>query len=336
MSHSEQEAHKVSVPGRICLAGENIDWISGPVLTAALDSLRTTVQATSRTKQQVFVQYGQPYNTSDLFEIHKTYNYGRESTDYVKAVIATLYKSGYQIEGLNLDIQSNLPVSGGLASSGSFCVALVAAANLHFELGMDNEKIAETAFIAEKEEMGIGCGQMDQYAVALGGLLYLNCSTKPPEIQKLCTNEKVIVVIGDTGTSMRFSGVGEELKRRLDNQDPSLIEYVVRTEEAIQNARKLLAEQNWNVEEIGHIINQCHEYIKIHKGIYNPVIESFIEVAKKAGSYCAKTSGARSNGGCMFALCSPHDSEKVANSIIKAGGKASITSIANAGIIFND
>ncbi|MFA6007193.1 MAG: galactokinase family protein [Candidatus Shapirobacteria bacterium] len=335
MGRIERIIENVSVPGRICLAGENIDWISGPVLTMAVNDLRTSVGIISKTENNVSVRYQHLPLINDQFKIATNYRYGRDSIDYVKSVVSTLRKSNYNISGMELRIQSNLSTSGGLASSGSFCVALVAAMNQHFELGLDNEKIAEMAYVAEKEEMGIGCGQMDQYAVSLGGFLYLNCSTRPPEIQKLNSNEKVVVVIGDTGKSMRFSKVGEELKKRLEKNDPSLREYIVKTEEAIQRIRKLLMVKGWNPEEVGNIINQCHEYIKIYKGINNPVIESYIEAARENGAYCAKTSGARSVGGCMFALCSRENSNNITNSIIKLGGIASVTSVADIGIRYN-
>lgn len=323
---------KVSVPGRVCLAGENIDWISGPVLTAALDSLRTSVEISSIPGKQVLIHYGNPFNETDQFNLDQKYNYGRASTDYVKAVLSTLSNIGYKIDGLSIDINSSLPTSGGLASSGSFCVALVAATNAHYGLNMDEHNVAEVAYIAEKEEMGIGCGQMDQYAVSLGGMLYLNCSTRPPEIQRLHSKDDVDLIVGDTGKSMRFSGIGLELRRRLEEKDPLLIQYVTKTEEAIQQARQLLATNDWNPSDIGTIINHCHEYIRDYKQISNPALEAYIHAARNAGAYGAKSTGARSDGGCMFALCSHEQSGRIAEEIIKCGGKAFISPIARIGI----
>lgn len=323
---------EVSVPGRVCLAGENIDWISGPVLTAALETLRTSIEVSSIPGKQVMIHYDNPSNRSDQFKLDQTHNYGRESTDYVKAVLATLSNIGNKVDGLNIDVKSSLPTSGGLASSGSFCVALVAATNAHYELNMDNHRVAEVAYIAEKEEMGIGCGQMDQYAVSLGGMLYLNCSTRPPEIQHLHSRDDVVLIVGDTGKSMRFSGIGLELRRRLEQKDPSLIQYITRTKEAIQQARQLLTTNDWNPSDIGTILNQCHEYIRDYKRVLNPALENYIEAARNAGAYGAKSTGARSDGGCMFALCSHKQSWAIAEAITKCGGKAFITPIATYGI----
>jgi galactokinase len=331
MGKLETKTH-VSVPGRVCLAGENIDWISGPVLTAALDSLRTSVEVGSILGKQVLIHYGHPFNGSDQFDLDQKYNYGRASTDYVKAVLATLSNIGYKLDGLSIDINSSLPASGGLASSGSFCVALVAAANAHYGFNMDERRVAEVAYIAEKEEMGIGCGQMDQYAVSLGGLLYLNCSSRPPEIQQLQSKDDVVLIVGDTGKLMRFSGIGLELKRRLEKKDPFLMQYVTKTEEAIQQARQRLATDDWNPNDIGEIVNSCHEYIRDYKQISNPILEDYIHAAREAGAYGAKSTGARSEGGCMFALCSHEQSGKIAEAIISCGGKAFISPIAKTGI----
>lgn len=327
MGHLETKT-KVSVPGRVCLAGENIDWISGPVLTAALETLRTSVKVSSIPGKQVLIHYNHPSNRSDQFSLDEKHNYGRESADYIKAVLTTMSNIGYQVDGLNIDVKSSLPMSGGLASSGSFCVALVAATNAHYRLNMDEHRVAEVAYIAEKEEMGIGCGQMDQYAVSLGGMLYLNCSTRPPEIQRLQLKDDVILIIGDTGKSMRFSGIGLELRRRLEEKDPFLIQYVTKTEEAIQQARQLLTTNDWSPGDIGTIVNHCHEYIRDYKQISNPVLEDYILAARNAGAYGAKSTGARSDGGCMFALCSHEQSGKIAEAIVKCGGKAFISPIA--------
>jgi galactokinase len=323
---------EASVSGRVCLAGENIDWISGPVLTAALETLRTSIVVSSLPGERVVIHYGNPSERLDQFLLNKTRNYGRESTDYIKAVLCTLSNMGYKVDGLYIDIKSSLPTSGGLASSGSFCVALVAAANVHYELNMDDYRIAEVAYIAEKEEMGIGCGQMDQYAVSLGGMLYLNCLTRPPEIQRLHSRDDVVLVIGDTGKSMRFSIVGLELRRRLEEKDPFLIQYVTKTEQAIQQARKLLTTSDWNPSDLGAILNQCHEYIRTYKQVLNPILENYIEAARNAGAYGAKSTGARSEGGCMFALCSREQSGEIAKAIAKCGGKTFVTPIAEVGI----
>ncbi|MCL5746791.1 MAG: hypothetical protein M1277_00735 [Patescibacteria group bacterium] len=334
MNKIERFSNRVVVPGRICLAGENIDWISGPVLTAAIDTLNTSVYTSPATGRKVTVNYLDT-GKKTAFELDKNYNYERDSTSYVKAVIATLVKSGYQVDGLDLQIESNLPQSGGLASSGSFCVAIVAAINSQFRFGLNELQIADIAYTAESEEMGIGCGQMDQYSVSLGGTLYLNCSSRPPEIQKLKTNNQVVIIIGDTRESSRFSDFGEQLRRRLDIEDEGLLKYVSETERAIQEARKLLSNGNWNPYDLGRIIDECQSYITLYKGIHNPIIDSYIKAARNAGAYCAKTSGTRNNGGCMFALSSIDNATSIARAIRDVGGISYVSPISNLGIRYN-
>ena len=80
------------------------------------------------------------------------------------------------------------------------------------------------------------------------------------------------------------------------------------------------------------IINQCHGYIRDYKGISNPILESYIEAARSASAYGAKSTGARSEGGCMFALCAHEQSTEIAKAITRCGGQAFVTPIANYGI----
>jgi galactokinase len=61
------------------------------------------------------------------------------------------------------------------------------------------KQIADIAYTAERKILQINCGQMDQYASALGNVLYLDCSVEPAKPCFLRPKLNLPLVIGDTG-----------------------------------------------------------------------------------------------------------------------------------------
>jgi len=106
----------------------------------------------------------------------------------------------------------DLPVSKGLSSSAALCVAISAAIDLihRFSAEQNNAIIeyiskpetltfyAYMAYTAERKELGINCGQMDQYASAFGGILHIDCTKEPAEAHRLKPRIELPLVIGDT------------------------------------------------------------------------------------------------------------------------------------------
>ncbi len=57
---------------------------------------------------------------------------------------------------------------------------------------------ANMAYTGERKELGINCGQMDQYASAFGGILHIDCTEEPAKIHRLKPKTDLPLVIGDT------------------------------------------------------------------------------------------------------------------------------------------
>jgi galactokinase len=102
--------------------------------------------------------------------------------DYVRAVVNVLNDIGFKVPGMELEINTTIPVGTGLSSSAALCISAAYAISEALELGIDTlMSAAEIAYTAERKRLGINCGQMDPYASAQGGLCYIDYSTEPPE-----------------------------------------------------------------------------------------------------------------------------------------------------------
>jgi galactokinase len=100
--------------------------------------------------------------------------------NYLRAVLKALGErcSLQTLPGMELTIQSEIPVGAGLASSAALEVAFAALLNYVGMLGLSNSDLAEVSYRAENGELGIPCGRLDQYGASFGGIIKLDC--RPP------------------------------------------------------------------------------------------------------------------------------------------------------------
>src|ERR1017187_1800463 len=117
-----------SVPGRVCLAGENLDWMVGPVLTASLQDLRVTLQAAYvRSHHQVHVVFDD--GRSEIIVLEDPHQALSLSAKFVQQAVLALRKLTRRRhrKGLEIRVTTNLPTSGGLSSSAAYTISLVVA-----------------------------------------------------------------------------------------------------------------------------------------------------------------------------------------------------------------
>ena len=316
----------VSVPGRVCV-GENVDWMLGPVIVATLRDLRINIRVETSNVRGIFIHHHD--GESEYLSPESPMSDVSRSAQYIKAVLISLEAIGCYVDALRIWIDGTLPSAGGLASSGAFCVALVTAIARCKAMPVSAAEAAERAFVAEREVLGIPCGQMDQFAVAIGGCLHLDCSTKPPTVTPLQWRSDMRLVVAWSGGHASFASFGHELLNRWLQKEPGIDLYANVMVTVIEQIRSLLCSPNWKPEVLGNLINYSHEAIVNHLGVRNLYIDHLVEVATRAGAYGAKSAGARPNGGAMFALCKADNADRLAGILIGEGAKASVSRVNN-------
>lgn len=159
---------EVTAPGRVNLIGEHTDYNRGWVMPAAID-LRLTVVGRARADRQVCaVSAG--YSRAGSFSLDGLLPPREKPAwiDYIKGVCWALEGAGYPLKGADLEVASDIPSGAGLSSSAALEVA---AASVMSRLAGVEIPLAELALLcqnAESEFVGVRCGIMDQFAVALG------------------------------------------------------------------------------------------------------------------------------------------------------------------------
>ncbi len=193
------EPQQYFCPGRINLIGEHIDYNGGLVLPAAI-SLGITLIIRPREDGKIRLQSAQfdeifSFNITDK----KEYNTANGWANFPLGCIDFLWKKGMPITGADMYYESTLPLGSGLSSSAGIEVLTLFA--LHNLFGQDDYATTQIALDAQSIEnnfIGMQCGIMDQFAVAMGKenqALKLNCETLEYEYIPADFGDYTLVII---------------------------------------------------------------------------------------------------------------------------------------------
>lgn len=165
-----------SSPGRIELCGNHTDHNNGKVLCAAvnIDTIAAVQENTADSKIRIASQ-GFPVVEVDTEDL--TFNEEEKGTSnaLVKGVCRYLKDKGFIIKPFNAATVSDVFKGAGVSSSAAFEVLIAEIINSRY----NNDTIskiekAKAAQFAEYAYFGKPCGLMDQSAVALGGVSYID------------------------------------------------------------------------------------------------------------------------------------------------------------------
>lgn len=164
-------------PGRINLIGEHIDYNGGQVMPCAISKGTWLAIGRNTLKSLRFRCLNFP-ETADLHLQESYTRSGPEWFNYPLGVVNEFLTAGKMISGLDMLFFGNLPVGAGLSSSASIEVLTAFALNDLFGYGIPRIDLALLSKKVENEFIGVNCGIMDQFAVAMGRsgqAMLLNC-----------------------------------------------------------------------------------------------------------------------------------------------------------------
>jgi len=200
-------------PGRVNLIGEHTDYHEGFVLPMAVD-LRTCAVAASRDDGLIRIR-----SKNAGIEVTATWQdlrvgAFRGPAAYLLGPFWALREQGLCAgSGADVYVRGDVPFGGGLSSSASVQVALVALAATMNRVALSPQEIARLARRSENEFCGVPCGVMDQVASACGiadHAIRLDCRTLDAE--PVPVPRSWAVVVADSG--VRHSVAGPEYRRR--------------------------------------------------------------------------------------------------------------------------
>lgn len=228
------------------------------------------------------------------------------------AVEKVLAKYGANI-GLNVEINSTVPVAAGLGSSAAVVAAVTAGVGALLKVKMSKEDVFAIALEAEKTVHGTPSG-VDPAIATYGGSILFQTDTgfKPLEVKA-----QIPLVIGDTGVE-RYTRIQVEKVRRIADNYPQVMEPLRKAAREIV-LRGIDALKENDLDTLGELMN-INQALLYGIGVSDESLEWLINAARKAGALGAKLTGA-GGGGCMIALANDEKLGTVQDAIMRAGGR---------------
>lgn len=171
-------------PGRVNLIGEHIDYNGGPVLPAALTrGVYGAIRVCPESGDQITLRSKNVSDSLVTVNLHEPIECDPADgwANYPKGVVKYLLAEGCRLGGCDIVFDSTLPPEAGLSSSAALEV-LTAYMLVHRQIRqkIDRVWLARLCQRVENEFVGVNCGIMDQFAVAMGkadNAMLLDCAT---------------------------------------------------------------------------------------------------------------------------------------------------------------
>lgn len=316
-----------SVPGRVNLIGEHLDYNGGQVLPFAI-ARRTEVTIVRRTDPRLVARSSdfEPAEISPGAQPGDVNGWERYVAGAVWAFDAA---TGQQQSGLDFAITSTLPTGAGLSSSAAIECGVLGALGDVTGTSHPAREIAMLALRAEREFVGVPCGPMDQLAVMLGErdhALLLDSRTLEVEqvpfrleaagLTLLVIDTRVRHAVADgayadrrTACARAATALGVEwladvtLPQVLGLADPLLRRRAHHVVSETQRVRDVVAVLRANrPEDIGAFLTASHQSLADDYDVSCPELDTAVEAALGAGALGARMTGA-GFGGSVIALC---------------------------------
>ncbi|MCU1471668.1 MAG: galK [Glaciihabitans sp.] len=331
-----------SAPGRVNLIGEHTDYNEGFVLPLAINR-RTVLALGIRDDARIRIgsEFADEVVEIALDELAPDHLAGWSA--YPLGVAWALGEHGADlaaVPGVDIYLDSSVPVGAGLSSSAAIESAVAIALNDVWQLGFDRQTLAKVGQLAENRAVGAPTGIMDQSAVLLGerdAAVFLDCRSLNDEIVPLGFAEADLqLLIIDTGVTHAHATGGYADRRKsceagaatmgvkalrdltiddldrarevLDDETFRRVRHVVTEDQRVLDTVRVLREQG--PRAIGELLDASHASMRDDFEISVPELDLAVETAQANGAIGARMTGG-GFGGSAIALASSSDISRI-------------------------
>ena len=165
----------VHAPGRSEISGNHTDHEGGHVIAGALDVAVDGVAVANGTNVVRVIDANFPLVEVDLSDLSVREDERETTAALVRGMAFELAQTGRTPAGFDFASVCSVPAGGGLSSSAAVEAAYGRAMEALWEgPSIDPVELAKMSQFAENVYFGKPCGLMDQAAVCLGGLAYMD------------------------------------------------------------------------------------------------------------------------------------------------------------------
>ncbi|WAH35950.1 galactokinase [Alicyclobacillus dauci] len=324
-------------PGRVNLIGEHTDYNGGFVFPAALTMgvwawVRTRTDGIVRFYSMEFPQAVERKLSSLRYDNEDDYaNYPKGVIDAIQSSLHVTFTGG------DFFFYSNLPNGAGLSSSAALEVVTGTAVSSLSGESIGPEQIARLSQHAENHFVGVNCGIMDQFAVAMGRrdhAISLNCQTLEYTLVPVVLGDYRLVIsntnhrrgLADSKYNERRQECEDALSRvsHLDagwayladipeSRWQEVYEVLENEPVLLKRARHIMTENKrakdavrvlsaGDLEQFGCLMNQSHESLRDDYEVTGTALDALVEAAWEVeGCIGSRMTGA-GFGGCTVSI----------------------------------
>jgi len=322
-----------SAPGRVNLIGEHTDYNEGFVLPFAIN--KRTVLALGLREDgilRIASSFADEVAEIAIADLAPSVLGGWSAYPFgVAWAIGEFGGDLAGVPGVDIYIDSVVPVGAGLSSSAAIESAVALALNDVWQLGFDRPTLAKIGQLAENKAVGAPTGIMDQSASLLGkrdSAVFLDCRTLEAQVIDLgFAAAGLELLIIDTGVSHSHSTGGYASRRAsceegarvmgvpalrdlsvddlpraqelLDDETFRRVRHVVTEDQRVLDTVRALREQGPTA--IGELMDASHRSMRDDFEISVPELDLAVETALANGAIGARMTGG-GFGGAAIAL----------------------------------
>ncbi len=327
-----------SAPARVCLYGEHQDYLELRVIPAAIN-LRVNISSYEGKKNMISV-FSKDLNqiVKIPIKLQKISSNNLDFKSFMESGILALkdFSSNIEIPSLEVTIQSDIPIASGLSSSAALLVAWIKHLCGVSEIEIEKEELAELAYNAEHNLLGIPCGRMDQYSSSIGGIISLKC-TEPPEIRILPKPDFRLIVVNsqtpkltsqvhgskvkeikkairvfetESSIPLRDSSISilEKYSKSFNKKEKKILTGVISIKQDTEEAEKVMLKSDPNINILGDLLTSQQISLRENLEVSTPILDKIIDSAIINGALGGKLTGAGLGGSVVLLTDKENDS----------------------------
>lgn len=321
-------------PGRVNLIGEHTDYNGGFVLPVAID--RSIFVAAVPNEEKILRLHSLNFGNTVVCELDRIqYDSGDGWANYPKGVAKTLQDNGYNLKGMDLLFEGNIPIGSGLSSSAAIEVASCLALTTLSGIKLDKKEMALLCQKAENEFVGMKCGIMDQFVITFakkGTALFLDCRRlgfeyvpiRDSSINIIVTDTKVRRELSSSEYNIRRTQCEEGVKilkqylksvkqlrdvkpdefERYKNKLPGIIQrrcgHVIYENERVLSAKEFL--KSGLINDLGSLMKESHKSLRDLYEVSCTELDTIVDTALKVKGVIGSRMTGGGFGGCTVSL----------------------------------
>jgi len=292
---------KASAPGKVILFGEHFVVYGVKAILCAINK-RVTVTAEKIKEEKISIK-------SDIGDLELELN--KPISEINSPLKPFYYLANKMIQnqstGIEIKIESDIPLGAGLGSSSACCVAGAAAISKLFS-EKTKEEILELAIEAERTIFENTSGA-DCTVCTYGGIIEYE---KEKGFIKIKSEPNFHLIIANSNIKHSTESIVSKVKQ-FKNDDTERFSKLCNDEsKLIEDVLQLLKENN--IQKLGQKVVQNQKYLETI-GISNEKLKDMIKIGQES-SFGTKITGA-GDGGCVFSLTDESNLENTINGFKK-------------------